>query len=267
MKKRGVMRGDHSILTLEDLSISFGGLKAVDNCSFEMKKGEIFSLIGPNGAGKTTIFNIINGIYKPDQGKVLLEGVNLIALKPHQIAKQGVARTFQNIDLFDQMTVMENLLVGHHMNLKAGLLVSFFLVGKTRQEERHAFDFGEEILEFLGLLHYRDDLVTDLPFGIQKKIELGRALALKPKLMLLDEPAGGLNPMETKDLMKLIQTIRDSMGISILLVEHDMRVVMGLSERICVLHFGQRIAEGSPEEIQKDLTVIEAYLGTQKTYA
>lgn len=254
-------------LKTENLSIHFGGLKALNHCSFEVKMGEIFSLIGPNGAGKTTVFNIINGIYRPDEGHVYFNGIDLTRLKPHEVAKIGIARTFQNIELFPQMTVLENVLVGQHIHMSAGLLSSGLSFKRVKAEEKEGLVKADLIFGFLGLREYQKAFVSDLPYGIQKKVELARAMALSPKLLLLDEPASGLNPSETEDLMELIQRIRREFGITVLLVEHDMQVVMGLSDRICVLHFGEKIGEGTPAEIQENARVIEAYLGEKKSYA
>jgi len=249
---------------IKDLSISFGGLKALDRVSFEVEQGVIYAIIGPNGAGKTTIFNCVNAIYRPDGGQILFRDEEITHLRSHQIAGKGIARTFQNIELFSHMTTMENLMLGRHNHLETGIWTgaTFFWRGSfAAREEVANRERVEKIVDLLNLQSARDQLVSNLPFGTRKLVELGRALALEPKLLLLDEPSAGMNLEEKGDLVFWIKDINEDLGITVLLVEHDMAMVMDISERILVLNHGEVIAEGSPGEIQEDPEVTKAYLG------
>ena len=249
---------------VKDLAIQFGGLKALDGISFKVKKGEVYAIIGPNGAGKTTLFNCINGIYQPSAGDVIFEDKSIRGKKPDQVAKAGVARTFQNIELFNNMNTMENIMLGRHLYMKTGLFRGALLWGRNsyagREEVAHRKKV-EEIIDFLYLQSARDKLVGGLPYGTQKKVELGRALALEPKLLLLDEPCTGMSAEEKQDMIFWIKDIRDEFDITILLIEHDMKMVMDISDRILALNFGRIITEGRPEKIQKHPEVLKAYLG------
>ena len=253
---------------VEDLSISFGGLRAVDNVSFTVKKETIYSIIGPNGAGKTTIFNCVNGLYFPDHGRVLFKGEEITGLKPYKVAMKGIARTFQNIELFSRMTTMENLMLGRHLHIKTGILSgATFFRRKSRaalEEIKHR-ERVEHIIDLLDLQYARNQFVGSLPYGTQKLIELGRALALEPELLLLDEPSAGMNTEEKQDLIFWIKDIQDELGVTILLIEHDMRMVMDISDRILAINFGRPIGEGSPEEIQSNPEVLQAYLGEEES--
>ncbi|MDO8956211.1 MAG: ABC transporter ATP-binding protein [Deltaproteobacteria bacterium] len=251
-------------LKVENLSISFGGLKALSGVTFEVKKGEIYSIIGPNGAGKTTVFNCISGIYKPSNGKIFFKDQDITPFKSYQVAEVGIARTFQNIELFAHMTTMDNLMLGRHTKLKTGVWAgATFLTAhsKAARDEIQNREIVEEIIDFLELQASRNQLVVNLPYGIQKLVELGRALALEPEVLLLDEPSAGMNLEEKENLIFSIRDIRDDFGITVLLVEHDMNLVMGISDRILALNYGQVIAEGIPQEVQKHPEVLKAYLG------
>jgi branched-chain amino acid transport system ATP-binding protein len=253
--------------SVQDLTISFGGLTAVDNVSFEVTSGSIFSIIGPNGAGKTTIFNCINGLYIPDSGKVIFKGEEITGLKPHKIARKGIARTFQNIELFSRMTTMENLMLGRHLHIKTGVFsgATFFRrKSKAAREEIKHREQVERIIDLLDLQAARNQFVGGLPYGTQKLIELGRALAVEPELLLLDEPSAGMNTEEKQDLIFWIKDIQDELGITILLIEHDMRMVMDISDRILAINFGKPLCEGIPEEVQSNPEVLKAYLGEEE---
>ncbi len=255
---------DNKFFSIDCLNISFGGLKAVGDISFDVETGSIFSIIGPNGAGKTTIFNCISGIYRPDSGKILFKGEDITGLRPHKIARKGIARTFQNIELFPYMTAMENLMLGRHIHMKTGIWsgATFFRRGsKAAQDEIRHRARVEQIIDLLDLQSARDQLVRGVPYGTQKLIELGRALALEPELLLLDEPSAGMNSEEKQDLIFWIKDIQDEIGVTILLIEHDMKVVMDISDRILAINFGRYITEGMPSEVQKHPEVLKAYLG------
>jgi branched-chain amino acid transport system ATP-binding protein len=248
-------------MAVQKISMLFGGVNAITDLSFELQEGEIFALIGPNGAGKSTVFNCINGIYKPTRGNIFFEGEKITNLRPHRIARKGIARTFQNIALFRNMTVLDNLLLGRNLYLKAGVIRGGLFLGKALREELANREVVERVIDFLEVENVRKKLVGSLPFGIQRRVELGRALAMDPKLLLLDEPVSGMNVEETEDMARFILDINEEFGMTILLVEHDMGVVMDISDRILVINFGEKITEGKPEVVAKNPLVIKAYLG------
>jgi branched-chain amino acid transport system ATP-binding protein len=264
------------ILRFEDVRLRFAGLKAIDGVSFEVGRHELFAVIGPNGAGKTSIFNVISGVYRPQSGRIVFNpqsdapldrdrDIDLIGMRPHRIAALGIARTFQNVELFAHLTVVENLMLGRHHHIRYGPLSALVWLGRARREEIANRAVVESIVDFLELEQWRRLPVGLLPFGVQKRVELGRALAMEPKLLMLDEPVAGMNLEETEDMARFILDIRDELNIPIVLVEHDMGLVMDLADRVLVVDFGVPVATGAPAEIQHDPAVIRAYLGEVPT--
>lgn len=252
-----------ALLSLDRVCMDFGGVRAVQNCSFEVNEGQIYSLIGPNGAGKSTVFNIICGIYRPTGGSVHFRDKRIDGKRASEIAKGGVGRTFQNIELFKGMSALQNVMVGAHRHSGYGTFGALFSTPTARKEEQRVRGEAAALLRYVGVDKAAEQCVEDLPYGVQKRVEVARALATEPKILLLDEPAAGLNDSETEALMHLVKRIRDERGVTVLLVEHNMRLVMGVSDRVCALSFGVRLAEGTPKEIQSHPEVVAAYLGEQ----
>jgi branched-chain amino acid transport system ATP-binding protein len=248
----------------KNITIDFGGIRAVDNISFEVKEGEIYTIIGPNGAGKTTIFNIISRIYNPTRGRIILEDQDITLIPTHKVVSNGIARTFQNIELFDRGTVLENLLVGRHVHRKTNLLTEMIFLPSTRRRELQHRRRAEDVIDFLDLQHYRDQKIANLPYGVRKIVELGRALCTEPKLLLLDEPASGLNVDETEDMSFWIEDIKKLLGITVIMVEHNMSLVADVSDRVLAINYGEVLTEGTPREVQSNPEVIKAYLGEVK---
>lgn len=251
------------VARLDDVHLSFAGVKAVNGVSFEVRPSELFAIIGPNGAGKTSLFNVLSGVYRPQQGSVEFMGESILGRRPHRIAAMGMARTFQNIALFEHLTVLDNLMLGRHQHITYGFLQAFAWVGTARRQEVEHRRAVEEIVDFLELAQWRSMPVGLLPYGVQKRVELGRALAMEPKLLLLDEPVAGMNQEETEDTARFVLDIRDELDVPIIMVEHDMGLVMDLADRVLVVDFGTPIVTGTPDEVQRHPDVVRAYLGSE----
>ena len=250
-----------SLIEFKNVSLNFGGVNALTEVSFEISENSLSSIIGPNGAGKTSIFNCISGIYRPTKGKVEIFGEDIKNLKPDAIANLGVSRTFQNIELFENMTTLDNILIGAHRHISYGSVSGLLFSKKARQEEEKARQIAEDIIDFLEIEEFRYSFILSLPYGIQKRIELARALAMKPKILLLDEPAAGMNNEETEDIARFILDIHEELGVTVVLIDHDMNMVMDIATEVIVMDFGKKLFDGSPQDAAKDSSVIEAYLG------